>query len=280
MLSLLPAQQILGRLEPILAPHLQLLGSLSEGPAADQQARQKIVFVLKMLGTLFQTLNVDRRRDDQPESDTSQLRNIQGEPFDQPTFVIVKQCLPVLEKLCQHNPGDGEIVDAVCAVLKQAVSTLQDEIRPLTQEVVTLTMTCYRATPQSSALDLVKQFFVLYGRETAMQAALKSLLSEITNLTIRTIQSGATMSDNADLIDCFFSTLAQVLKKQAGLFVNQDLDCSLLIQCAIHTLTMPEQHPVKSAAMFLTQLVTVSRETEALVPLINQHGEQLFMQVI
>lgn len=280
MLSLLPAQQILPRLEPILAPHLQILSSLTSAPATDQHVRQKIVFVLKLMGTLFQTLNINRRADDQPESDTSQLRNSQGEPCDQPVFVIVKQCLPILDKLCQHNPGDSEIVDAVCAVLKQAVSTLQDEIRPLTQEVVTLTMTCYRATPQSSALDLVKQFFVLYGREAAMESALKSLLSEISNISIRTIQSGATMSDHADLIDCFFSMLAQVLKKQAGLFVNDELDSALLMQCAIHTLTMPEQHPVKSAASFLTQLVTVSRDTEVLVPLVNQHGEQLFMQVM
>jgi len=282
MLSLLPAQQILPRLEPILAPHLQLLSSLTANgaPAPDPTSRQKIIFVLKLLSTLFQTLNINRRADDQPESDMSQLRNSQGEPVDQPVFIIVKQLLPLLEKVCASNTADTEIIDAVCAVLKQSVATLQDEIRPLTQNVVTLTMTCYRTTPQPSALDLVKQFFVMYGRETEMEAALKSLMSEICTISLRTIQSGTTMSDHADLIDCFFSMLGQVLKKQAGLFVNNELDTTLLIQCAIHTLTMPEQHPVKSAAMFLTQLVTVSRDTESLVPLVNQHGEQLFLQVM
>ena len=43
---------------------------------------------------------------------------------------------------------------------------------------------------------------------------------------------------------------------------------------------MPEQHPVKSVAGFLNHLITVSREVEPLVPLVNNHGEQLFMQVI
>ena len=42
---------------------------------------------------------------------------------------------------------------------------------------------------------------------------------------------------------------------------------------------MPEQHPVKSASSFLGHLITVSREVEPLVPLVNTHGEQLFLQV-
>ena len=68
-------------------------------------------------------------------------------------------------------------------------------------------------------------------------------------------------------------------------------------QAAISCLTMPEQHPVKSAASFLSNLISgsvqqssltnlsrsnfsVSREVEPLVPLVNAHGETLFMQVM
>ena len=36
---------------------------------------------------------------------------------------------------------------------------------------------------------------------------------------------------------------------------------------------------MKSAASFITQLVSVSREVEPLVPIVNTHGETLFMQV-
>ena len=54
----------------------------------------------------------------------------------------------------------------------------------------------------------------------------------------------------------------------------------VIIQAAISCLTMPEQHPVKSASSFLGHLITVSREVEPLVPLVNTHGEQLFLQVI
>lgn len=241
--------------------------------------RAKVIFVLKLMSTLFQTLNISRRADDQPESETCRPTDSRGEPAQQPVFVIVKQCLPLLSSICEHNTDDPEIINSVCMLLKQSVSTLQAEIRPLTQDVVNLTMACYRVSPQPSALDLVKQFFIMYGRDADMQQPLKGLLNELCALTIRTIQSGVTMSDHTELIDCFFAMLAQVLKKQTGLFINNEMDSNILVQCAIHSLTMPEQHPVKSAATFLTHLINVSREAESLVPLVNSHGEALFMQV-
>ena len=54
---------------------------------------------------------------------------------------------------------------------------------------------------------------------------------------------------------------------------------TLIFKAAISCLTMPEQHPVKSASSFLGHLITVSREVEPLVPLVKTHGEQLFLQV-
>ena len=63
-----------------------------------------------------------------------------------------------------------------------------------------------------------------------MEKPLKGLLCEVNSLTIRTIQSGTTLSDNTDLIDCFFAMLSQVLKKQVGLFVNNEMDSNILVQ--------------------------------------------------
>ena len=48
-----------------------------------------------------------------------------GEPAPQPVFVIVKQCMPMLTTICQHNTNDAEIINSVCALLKQTVSTLK-----------------------------------------------------------------------------------------------------------------------------------------------------------
>ena len=36
----------------------------------------------------------------------------------------------------------------------------------MTLQVLTLSVVCYRASPQPAALELCKQFFIMYGRET------------------------------------------------------------------------------------------------------------------
>jgi hypothetical protein len=195
-------------------------------------------------------------------------------------FIILKQCLPVYAQLCSTYSADPEVGEAVCLNLKQGVATLQDDMRPLTQEVLTLALACHRTAPQSAALDLAKQFFIMYGREEGMAEPLRSLLAELSTISLATVQAAPTLSDQADLIDCFYAMLGQVLKKQPGLFLHPALPTPALLGRAISCLSMPEQHPVKSVASFLTQLVTVSREVAPLVPLVTQHGEQLFMAVI
>ena len=43
--------------------------------------------------------------------------------------------LPVYQQLCSQYNNDPDLTEAVCSNLKQGVATLQDDIRPLTQEV-------------------------------------------------------------------------------------------------------------------------------------------------
>ena len=210
MLSLLPPADILPRLEPILAAHLTALSSLAKQPP-DQNSKSRAVFVLKLLTMLFTTLDIARRDNDQPESEAgvTMVDPGSGQTIQQPVLLILKQLLPVYQDLTTTYTGDGEVSEAVCSNLKQGVSTLQDEIRPLTSPVLTLALTSYRAAPQPAALDLAKQFFIMYGREGGMVEPLRSLLAELANTTMAVLQT-QTLSDHADLIDCFFSMLSQV----------------------------------------------------------------------
>ena len=96
--------------------------------------------------------------------------------MEQPVLVILRQCLPVYQLLCSTYSTVSEISEAVCLNLKQAVAILQDDMRPLTQEVLRLAL----AAPQPAALELSKQFFIMYGREEGMVAPLRSLLTCLT----------------------------------------------------------------------------------------------------
>ena len=110
---------------------------------------------------LFTTLDIVRREDDMPESDSRVATRIDpgsGQKVsnmnyfllprklffitkyfhcqvEQPVLVILKQMLPVYQQLCSQYNNDPDLTEAVCSNLKQGVATLQDDIRPLTQEV-------------------------------------------------------------------------------------------------------------------------------------------------
>ena len=82
-----------------------------------------------------------RREDDQPESECSPLVDPgSGERVQQPVFLILKQLLPTYLAVTNNYASDSEMTEAVCLNLKQAVSTLQNDIRPLTPEVDIMVM--------------------------------------------------------------------------------------------------------------------------------------------
>ena len=59
---------------------------------------------------------------------------------------------------------------------------------------------------------------------------LRGLLAELVTVTLASLRNSPTLSDSADLIDCFFAMLGQILKKQSGLFICPNLDATLLLQ--------------------------------------------------
>ena len=119
--------------------YLTALSSLAKQPP-DQNSKSRAVFVLKLLSMLFTTLDIARRDNDQPESEAgvTMVDPGSGQTIQQPVLLILKQLLPVDQDLTSTYTGDGEVSEAVCSNLKQGVSTLQDEIRPLTSPVLIL----------------------------------------------------------------------------------------------------------------------------------------------
>ena len=103
MLSLLSPPEILPRLEPILTSHLQALDTISKA-TPDQNGKSRALFVLKLLTMLFTTLDIARREDDMPESDSrvARIDPGSGQKIEQPVFVILKQMLPVYQQLCSE----------------------------------------------------------------------------------------------------------------------------------------------------------------------------------
>ena len=162
------------------------------------QAKAKITFHLKMLMTLFQTLDIRRKDDEQAEAQQTNLEH------PQPISVIFPQIYPLIKKVAEVWIKEVEVMDTLSSVLKQVISTLLDDIKPFCQDIIMLLIHCYNTQPHSSTLELSRQFFVMYGNDPVMQPMIRSFLKQIIERTMKELQSTGNPSDFADLVAAFF----------------------------------------------------------------------------
>ncbi len=111
MLSLMPPENILPKLEPILTPYLgEMQATLGQQP--DPQTKAKITFHLKILMTLFQTLDIRRRDDENAESQQINTSH------QQPIAVIFPQIYPLLQRVAEVWTRDSDVMETLCSALK------------------------------------------------------------------------------------------------------------------------------------------------------------------
>ncbi len=268
MLSLMPPATILPRLEPIITPYLKDMQETANLPPSPQ-SKAKITFLLKILMTLFQSLDIRRRDDEQAEAQQNNLEH------QQPIAVIFPQIYPLLKRVAEVWIKDGDVMDTLSNVLTQVVSTLVDDIKPFTQDIIMLLLQCYSMQRHSSTLELARQFFVMYGNDATLHPTLKPFLRQLIDLTLKEMSNAP---DYAELIATFFQVLTQILKKCPGLLAhNEGVNLAQLFQCACGVLGFAESSPVKYASSFLAHFINVSREQPPLNDVVNRQGEMLFM---
>ncbi|KAJ8963759.1 hypothetical protein NQ317_016440 [Molorchus minor] len=113
-------------------------------------------------------------------------------------------------------------------------------------------------------LSQAEPVLILFGNEEEFRTVNQLLLHEIINTTLQvTAQYNAInqLSDIADVLDGFFSMLANLAKKVPQLVNASSTDTTALFQCAILSLTLPELHTLKAVSSFLVHFISQSRES-------------------
>jgi len=273
MLSLLPPDQILTRLEPILSPYLQELSNLSN-QVATPHSKPKVDFIFKLLTMLVQSLEPQQAQNEQQQQQKTNM----------PVQVLFPQMYPLIKKIAEKWIRDPDIIECMCNLLSQCVQTLQDDIRPFAEDLVMLLMQCYEAVPHSCVLDLARNFFVLYGKDDdVMRPKMQEFFGHLVARTMKEMTASTNPSDFSDLIASFFNIMSQVIKKSPGLMANagstttgQSVDLVGLFSAACGCLGLPENGPVKYSAQFLNHFIGISRDSPNLSAIVNQHGSRLF----
>lgn len=304
VLAVLPVDNIMNYLNQLLMPYVEELQYIvTLEPSA--VAKAGILLRLKMLSMLFATLDIKPRTENEVEPDVSEgsdmgtcstaiasqqrtqqqsLGSSNNEQV-QPVFFVLQRILPVMQAIVEKWYTDTHVMQAVCSVVKHALATLLDDCRPLVPEMLELLVKSYRLQPHPSALDLARQFLVMYGKDRSQLPLMESLLRELCTITILACSSnstpGTSLSDHAELLEAFFNLLAQILKKTPQLFVSgEGIDLTALFQCGIMTLSLPEAPAVKSATSFLVTFVSQSRELPQLLIVVQACGEVLVQRLL
>ena len=117
MLSLMPQEQILPRLEPILSPYLQELDNVSN-QTPSPHAKPKVDFVFKLLTMLIQSLEPPQQQNENAAAKTNM-----------PVQVLFPQIYPIIKRVAEKWYKDSDVIECMCNLLNQCVQTLQDNIR-------------------------------------------------------------------------------------------------------------------------------------------------------
>nr|CAD7454175.1 unnamed protein product [Timema tahoe] len=268
VLAVLPMESIMNYLNQMLMPYVEELHVLVT-LEINTVTKLAILSRLKMLSMLFATLDV------QGEGDISR--------FPQPVFLVLQRILPVIQAIVHVWCSDAQVIEVVCSVLKNAVATLLDQSLPLVADMTQILVKSYQLQPHPAALDLARQFVIMYGRNKSHVKLMQSLLCELSSITLHMTAPPhcQNISEYSDILEAFFNLLAQVLKKNAELLASaESLELEKLFQCGILALSVPEALTVKASSSFLVNFISQSTELALLFSVVQSNGESLTLRIL
>lgn len=284
VLSICPLPDILAYLDEVLLPRVTELQELAH-QVPNAHVKANILLRLRMVSTLFSTLDTRLPTDEDPgEGISMQGRSSGGEgdsPGVQPVQVILRWLLPVLKIVVERWASDEHIMTAVSSSLKYASGTLLDDCKPLLPDMVNLLAAAFRLHPQASLLDTVKQLLVMFAVDTDQTELMRALLADCTTVFLRLCSSSPSLSPQSDLIQAFYNMHLKLMKKDTNMVV-QAVASNLpeIFKCGMASLSLPECGASKASAAYLSYFILNSRDSPQLNQIVKELGQDLTSRIL
>lgn len=155
-----------------------------------------------------------------------------GEMDQQPVLLIIQSTMHIYKKIAAKYCANTEMMESLSLLFKYTISTLENDSKPIINDLLQIVVSVYREVPQASVLQVATTVLIMFGREEKFCDINRQLLMEIVSVTL---QLCASLKDNlaekADTLEAFFSMLAQMLKKMPHLITGDGVDTAALFQC-------------------------------------------------
>nr|CAH7738201.1 unnamed protein product [Callosobruchus chinensis] len=264
VLSILPVDRIMEYLNIILAPSFEDLQKLAHAEPTPS-ITTSLVTRLSILVSLFISLHVETE-----------------EKVEQPLLVVMQNTMPLYRIIGEKYCRNPDVMEDLSAIFKYGVTTLKDDCKPLLNDMLQIIVTIYREVPQANILVVAKTILILFGREDEFTSLNQQLMHELVNVTLQMCAQYSTnnqLSEKADVLEGFFSMLANLAKKVPHLISSSGIDTSALFQCAILALVLPEIQTLKAVSSFLVHFISQSRESSQ-ADVVQAFGESLVLRIL
>ncbi|XP_073976588.1 importin-13-like protein cdm [Rhodnius prolixus] len=260
LLSILPYGIMLARLEPLVNSYTSDIERLLTEPLSTQ-GKSAVLLRLRMLGTICSSLYLGE--------------NVKADP---PTLLTLTRILPVLNQVTNQHSNDPSIVQEVCSCLKSSVLSLMERSESVLEPIVNITLACYTSQPNTAALDLTKQLFMLFGKNAGSGEIIIGLVRSI-SVTTMTLVMNNKASEASDVVQAYYQLTNNIVKKSPSL-IHLAVDPAQLFKFATVSLLLPESGTIRAAGTFLCSCISQSRDHPMLLAAVQQNGEHLVHTVL
>lgn len=167
IMSMLPSEKILPCLDLMISPCFEELQQIVQKQQPTEANKIRAQFRLRMISTLFSSLNTNAYDDvttppvTTPPAAASMAAAAQSPPppptkTEQPVLIVMQKTMPLFKSVGEMFINDPTTVEALCNALKQAITNLLNDFKPMLPDLCCLIIAIFQAKCVPPAIEIAK----------------------------------------------------------------------------------------------------------------------------
>lgn len=255
IMSMLPPENILPCLDKMISPCFEELCSLCEAGQTTESAKIRTLYCIQMISTIFLSLNT---KVSDANSDSEHQLQQQHPNSPQPLLIVMQKTMPIFSKVVEIWIKEESVIEAICNALRQSIINLLTDFKPMLQDTCCLIMSIMQTQRLAPAVDISKTCYLHFYREDDSKEIMRQLFIQMCLFHIKEFEV-TNFSFISDLVETFFSSCSQIVKKNPLVFASPEIDCNKLLHYATIAMKMSVLGALKAAVQFISHFVAQSR---------------------